>query len=302
MKITCPYCGNLFDNSNKQCPHCNAPNENPSTDTPSSTPSTIDQLRRWYQDRNLPPYEVTRFFIGQDVSEPRAFGIYRQGEKVIVYKNKDSGQRAVRYQGTDEGYAVSEFFAKLQEEVLHQKQVNFRKDAVIPGTPVDLDAEGQAPAPNGGKPPAKRRGCLTVLLVIIILMVLTSLLGRGKESTAPSPAPGYYSYNGETYYHQNDKAGWYSYDNGVWSVAQNLPSSFYNNVDDYYDGYSYSSDYSSGYYSDFSDTSYYDDYNSSSSSSSSSSWSTWDDEDDWDWDSGDSWDSSSSSSDWDSDW
>lgn len=90
----------------------------------STTPETIEQLQKWYEDRNLPPYEVTRFFIGINCVEPRAFGIYKEGNDFVVYKNKADGQRAIRYCGTDEAYAVNELYLRLKEEILNQKAHN----------------------------------------------------------------------------------------------------------------------------------------------------------------------------------
>ncbi len=75
---------------------------------------TIEDLCGWYNAHNLPPYETTRFFIGVDYKKPRAFGIYRDGNEFVVYKNKDNGERAVRYKGPDEAYAVNEIYLKLK--------------------------------------------------------------------------------------------------------------------------------------------------------------------------------------------
>ncbi len=334
MKITCPYCGNLFDDGNKQCPHCLAPNDS-HADAAAGPPNTIDELRAWYAERHLPPYETTRFFIGENVTMPRAFGIYREGERVVVYKNKDNGQRAVRYEGTDEGYAVSEFFSKLKDEILHQKQRNFHMSAQLNGDKVTMEAgENRFEAiPAAAAPKRRGLGCLSkILIALVILILLGIIFDRCGGSSEPYTQQGYYNYNGETYYFQendqNDNSGWYSYNNGGWNIVQSLPDEFFSNSDDYYSSDYYSYD---PYYSDFADSNYYeepswspsssawDDSSSSSSwdddsssswgsfwddDSSSSSWddSSWDSDDDWSWDSSDSWDSSSGSSDWDSDW
>lgn len=322
MKITCPYCGNMFEDSNAQCPHCLAPNDQ-HPDTTDGTPSTIDELRRWYSNRHLPPYEVTRFFIGENVREPRAFGIYRDGSKVIVYKNKDNGQRAVRYQGSDEGYAVSEIFSKLKEEILHQKQQNFNMQHDLPDSSVPQN-QPTASMSNAGIPAAPKRkdpGCLTTLLIAFAIILLISILTNSCGGPGSNLSQGYYNYDGGTYYHTQQDDGWYSYSNGSWSPIQSMPDVFFDNGSDYFSGsgYNYSSSYNVPYYSDFSQSEYYEedwtpsssDWGSSSSSSSdwgssSSSGSSWssrdDDDDDWDWDWGgsDSWDSGSS--DWSSDW
>lgn len=65
-------------------------------------PKTIEELRQWYIDKNLPPEDVTRFFIGKNILEPKAFGIYEnEFHEFVVYKNKADGERAIRYQGPD---------------------------------------------------------------------------------------------------------------------------------------------------------------------------------------------------------
>lgn len=86
-----------------------------------SQPRTIDELAQWYRDRNLPPYETTRFFIGINYTGKRAFGIYQEGDTFVVYKNKDDGTRSIRYQGPDEAYAVNELFLKLKSEIAARK-------------------------------------------------------------------------------------------------------------------------------------------------------------------------------------
>lgn len=90
-------------------------------------PKTIEELRQWYIDRNLPPEEVTRFFIGKNILEPKAFGIYEnEFHEFVVYKNKADGERAIRYQGPDEAFAVKELQDRLKQEILNQKSRNGR--------------------------------------------------------------------------------------------------------------------------------------------------------------------------------
>lgn len=124
MKITCEYCGTLYDDTLDKCPNCQAVNSNLNQAKEDNPVRTIEDLKKWYADRNLPPYETTRFFIGIDYRQPRAFGIYKDGDKFIVYKNKDNGQRAIRYEGTDEAFAVNELYMRLKEEIVNQKSLN----------------------------------------------------------------------------------------------------------------------------------------------------------------------------------
>lgn len=123
MQIKCEYCGSMIEETADKCPFCGATN-NAVKRTADKTPKTIAELQQWYQDRHLPPYETTRFFIGINYKKPKAFGIYQDGDQFIVYKNKANGERAIRYQGTDETYAVNELYLKLKSEILNQKANN----------------------------------------------------------------------------------------------------------------------------------------------------------------------------------
>ena len=128
MKVKCEYCGNYISDTDEKCPNCQAINEHLKR-VGNEVPTTIEELQTWYKEHNLPPEETTRFFIGKDIKEARAFGIYKEEKtgNFIVYKNKDNGSRAVRYEGKDETYAINELYMKLKEEILHQKDLNVER-------------------------------------------------------------------------------------------------------------------------------------------------------------------------------
>ena len=140
----CPHCGALVLPQEKFCAQCGGPLdvEAPEQEAPEqeataseadstirlempaqaapapaipTRPQTIEALKA-YCAANGMPLERMRFFIGQDYRQPRAFGIYRDGDQFVVYKNKGDGSRAVRYHGPDEAYAVNELFQKLLDE------------------------------------------------------------------------------------------------------------------------------------------------------------------------------------------
>ena len=70
------------------------------------------------------------FFIGKDIKEPKAFGIYKNSAgDFVVYKNKSNGERVIRYQGTDEGYAVNELYQRL---ITTEKIITIRVHRGIP--------------------------------------------------------------------------------------------------------------------------------------------------------------------------
>ena len=114
---TCPYCGGTLRSDQKFCTNCGAENPHFVKDTPRRIqhPRTIGELKEYCAERGMPLLRM-RFFIGEDRQEPRAFGIYQNGDRFVVYKNKDNGNRAVRYDGPDEAFAVNEIFQKLLTE------------------------------------------------------------------------------------------------------------------------------------------------------------------------------------------
>ena len=85
-KVKCEYCDGYVQDTEERCPTCGAVNENHKR-TADDTPKTIKELQDWYKSKNLPPEEVTRFFIGKDIKEPNAFGVYEEYGNFIVYKN-----------------------------------------------------------------------------------------------------------------------------------------------------------------------------------------------------------------------
>ena len=120
MKVKCSYCGQYFDDSVEKCPNCGAPNDYIHR-TSDAVPKTIEELKAYCEQNGLTP-ERTRFFVGVDYKQPRAFGIYKDDTgEFVVYKNKANGERAVRYRGVDEAYAVNELYERLQDEIHNQK-------------------------------------------------------------------------------------------------------------------------------------------------------------------------------------
>ena len=261
MQVKCNYCGALVDETSETCPKCGAPLSGAHR-TAKGQPKTIEELKEWYTDHHLPPEEVTRFFIGKNITEPKAFGIYKDGNgDFVVYKNKSTGERAVRYQGADEQYAVNELYQRLKAEIADQK--------------------GNRPASTTTAQPTKKKkkkkGCLIAIIIFFVLGILAAIFDH-------TPPNGYYIYNGTQYYHQN--SSWYYYDR---EKDDWFPSTEEIDIDDR-NAKEYQTLIHGG--KDFEETSWYD----SGSHSDDSGWDS-----DSDWDSGsDSWDSGGT--DWDSDW
>lgn len=284
--VPCVHCGEMIDSSLMTCPYCGGPNDM-SERSAQEEPQTIEELKKWYKDRHLPPEDITRFFIGKDIKEAKAFGIYKDNNSgdFVVYKNKADGSRAVRYKGKDEAYAVNELYQRLTSEIVSQKNRN------------RANTSNRVPTGHHSSSLSIVDWIGTAILAAIIIGIVWFAIWIWNTV----PDKGYYNYDGYTYYYQNNN--WYKYDDELEDWVKDYDAKDYldENWKDYYTQKDYDSSFDS---SDFMDSDYYTPPSSSSSSSSSND----DDDDDWgsswdndySWDSSDSWDSGSS--DWDSDW
>ncbi len=165
----CPYCGNVVRSDEKNCRHCGAVNEQYVVDTPRTVflPRTIEELREYCAERGMPLLRM-RFFIGENYREPKAFGIYRDGDEVVVYKNKANGQRAIRYRGKDEAYGVNELFRKLLEEC-HNR-------GIYPdGEPLTRDTGGRSGA-SSSVHRRSRGGNGSKVIVFLFFAFMTAIL------------------------------------------------------------------------------------------------------------------------------
>ena len=270
MKIKCDYCQTTYEDTLPECPACGAPNPT-QKGTSDLTPKTIEELKARYTARHLPPPETTRFFIGVDYKEPKAFGIYQDAAgDFVVYKNKADGSRAVRYKGRNEAYAVNELYQKLKDEIVNQKS---HQSSVRTGNMRHLF-------------PFHRIG-LIILVVCLASVAISAVISHvnGRNN-------GYYRYDNTVYYcYQNDWFVFDDYDDSWYTISDydvpgNMVSQGVNS--DYYETRSWDSSVGAD---DWDNSSFYDDYHSGSSDDSDSGY---------DWDSGDSWDSGGT--DWGSDW
>lgn len=254
----------MIEETVESCPHCGAPLSGANR-TASEQPKTIDELKEWYVAHHLPPEEVTRFFIGKNITEPKAFGIYKNDVgDVVVYKNKSTGERAIRYQGADEAYGVNELYQRLKAEIADQKG----------NRPTNV----QQPLVGNKVQVKKRKGCLIAILIFFAICILAAIFDKSSPN-------GYYNYQGTQYYHQGNS--WYYYDKDAddWFVSSSMDKEITSDNANDYRYYDHSG-------KDFESSSWYD----AGSNNDDSSW-----DNDSDWDSGsDSWDSGGT--DWDSDW
>lgn len=216
MKIKCEYCDTYIDDTNSNCPNCGAPCSGVKRAV-SNQPMTIAELQQWYTDRNLPSPEVTRFFIGTNYRGPRAFGIYKEENSnlFVVYKNKADGERAVRYRGTDEAYAVNEIFQRLKQEILQQKAAKQTRSAP---TTKSQPVQNQ---PQQTKKSRRSLGCTGIgCLVAVGIFITMCIVGAIAILIENEPSAGYYRFNDSIYYYLDGDAAqgsgvqdsWFQYD------------------------------------------------------------------------------------------
>ena len=269
MKVPCDFCGSYIESTEEKCPNCGATNTH-FVQTASDTPKTIEELKQWCDSHNL-KLDHMHIHLGEDFKEPKAFGIYKNGNKFVVYKNKANGERAIRYEGTDEAYAVNELYLKIKEMLLEAKE--------------NVSRTNKTTTSNTHK--SRKAIIIPIILVGISFWIITILYGFCSNSfisIGPSHN-GYYEYN-DTLYYRHDNY-WYDYNDSLntWEYLESYPGIDYeykiddNEVDITFPTKDYEDDW----------VSYYNDND-------------WDNDDDYDWDSdyddydfGDSYD-------WDSDW
>lgn len=271
----CPSCGALALPGEKFCRRCGAALQGAGAQQtamepdlgagelvwqPGAVPTTIAQLVQFCTYNHM-PLERMRFFLDQDYRDPKAFGIYRDGDQYIVYKNKADGSRAVRYHGPDEAYAVSEIYAKLLDEC-HKR---------------DIWPDGKPKAVARRQKQARRRQIIIMAVVVIVILAF-AVIGIFAERRAHTH-DGYYRFDDGMYYLYGDS--WY-YDDPYYDWVEREPV-YYDDYSDYYMGSAYDSGWG---YSDFRESDTWEDIHESHSGTSSSDYDSWDSGDtDWgsDW-------------------
>ncbi len=268
----CRFCGGAVRSDERNCPQCGGANENYVADTPRTVflPKTIDELKEYCSERGMPLLRM-RFFIDENYQQPRAFGIYRDGNDFVVYKNKSDGSRSVRYRGPDEAHAVNELFLKLLEECHNRGIYPDGKPATRSASTGSTATRSTYGTRKSSKSP---KILLYILLGLFLLGLIIGIANRDRHKR------GYYRLPNKTgiYYHIG--SDWYYSSGYTWYEVSTPAAS--DTVDDYYLGNTFNSGWG---VSNFSNSDAYRDYQDRNSSSS-------DDYDDWDW--GDT--------DWDSDW
>ena len=221
MKVKCEYCGNYIDDADEKCSYCGAINENRKR-TGTGVPKTIEELKEWYVNHNLPDENTTRFFIGKDYPGPKCYGIFKiNSGDFIVYKNKADGTRVTRYVGKDEEYAVNELYLKLKEEILNQKTRNENLRSSINTQSVTPPKYKSIYADTYNARQLKTKKIIAVIVVIYCLLLISGYMTGGSHRR------GYYNsgydrdYYSSSYYDSSDygsssRSSWSSWSSSDW--------------------------------------------------------------------------------------
>ena len=263
------------------------------------------------------PLERMRFFIGVNCQEEKCFGIYYDNytEKYIVYKNKNNGERVIRYQGVNEAEAAQIIMDKIVEETnIREKDKDWWEHQQNLATSSDYVKEYNKEIKNRNKQSIDfstiMNGAATTSIILCIIAFVVLLLASlprftyqlYKDYQQSSPRTGYYL----------DDNNYYYFNKGVWYFWNDFEWKKYDGTIDY-NNYNYNKNYSSNYQiTDFKESDYYIEQNTNSNQTYQPSYdydydydwsfdwdSSWDDNDFFDVDFGD-W--SSDYTDWGSDW
>lgn len=125
MKIKCEYCGSFINDYDEKCKNCGAQNKKMNT-SDKDRPRTIEELKQWYLSLNMPPENMAKIFIGKEVRNPGAIGIYKDKKgNYISYKVNDVSEKEILYDGKDEEEAVNKTYELIKEKILKKKAFEF---------------------------------------------------------------------------------------------------------------------------------------------------------------------------------
>ena len=208
MRVKCSYCGDYIDDTELECPNCGATNEQLKRSA-DGIPKTIEELKTFAAQKNIPLSQM-RFFLDYDMKEPRAYGIYKdEYGNFIVYKNKSNGERAVRYKGSDEAYAVNEIYQKLRTEMAEQKiqQAENLHQTYQPN-------RNNAYKSNNGDSEINPSKVIIICAVFIWIVVIFAELSFGSSSSGNHNRYNNSYYNNYDYGYDYDSDYDYDYDYG----------------------------------------------------------------------------------------
>ena len=213
--IRCTFCDNLMRETDLNCPFCGTPHD-PAGGSAPNAPQTMYELRKFADAVGI-SLERLHFHLGEDYKGRCAFGMYRDEKtgNFVVYKNKDNGKRAIRYEGPDEAYAVNELYQKLKERIsMYRSNPMNRQTDLYKDPKTDLLDMGSTKTGN-------IIGIIIVIIVtvcMILFYMLSYSIGIVPDSGGSGSSYRYESdYDNDSDYSYSDYDSDYGSDSGDWS-------------------------------------------------------------------------------------
>ncbi len=207
--VRCTFCDNLMKETDLNCPFCGTPHD-PVRQASAGGPRTIYELKQFGRKLGI-SFARLHFHIGENYKGRCAFGIYKDERTgyYVVYKNKDNGKRAIRYNGPDEAYAVNEIYQKLKERIaLYRNNPNH--------DPVDLYREPGENELRSGMPNRSNTLTMVFLILLCIFAILMLFFTPPTGSSGSSGSSRYESsYDNDSDYSYSDWGSDSDYDD--WS-------------------------------------------------------------------------------------
>ncbi len=209
----CAFCGAELSEKEVFCPKCGTYDQSETEPQDRFTvirPRSIEELKVYCGEHGIPCSRIG-FFVDEDVVEPFANGIYRDGARVIVYENSPNGFRNIGYMGESEEAAVELFFPHLIDQChefgIHPERMKGLSD---PAVAEAVSGRQHLPDRGRGRRVAAARIVAVILAAAAVLALIVLLLIHSRD--------GYYSGAGGLYYKAGSK--WYYHNGTSWTPTE----------------------------------------------------------------------------------
>lgn len=218
------YRPDLAEDATEFCPLCGAPVapvEEPAPEPaapaqPETTPRTVEELMALCASHDVPPVSQ-RFFIGADEKDTPGYGLFLdEFGDYVFYHNHSSGDRAIRYKGRDEGYAVEEMYRRMKAAHLFYRPVARQENSSR-----SVHHHTHSSQSRHRRQQIRRRRWAIAIAAVVVLCCVAAVVLRWR---ALQPKDGYYHYQGRYYYLQHRQ--WYAYDSVMdkWGETEANPT------------------------------------------------------------------------------
>ena len=213
------YRPDLAEDATEFCPLCGAPvapMEEPQPEAtpaqPETTPRTVEELVALCDSFEVDPANHG-FFIGKDEKDTPGYGLFLDAfGDYVFYHNHSSGDRAIRYKGRDEGYAVGEMYRRMKAaHLFHRPAARQESDGS------SRSQHHHSHRSHRQRKKARRLRRIIAAAVAVVVCCVAAVVLRWR---ALQPKDGYYHYQGRYYYLQHRQ--WYAYDSvmDTWNKTQ----------------------------------------------------------------------------------